>query len=315
MMFSIIEHIEYLMTCHDCVVIPGWGAFIANYGRACFDEERSVLERPQRTIGFNASVNHNDGLLAQSLVCHEGLDYDEAVRFIADSVTSFRQQLSMGSEVSMGRLGYFRSNEGNRVEFVPFFRDNATDQYYGLADFEIQTVESLELAAREADAQDESPAAIVPQERNLFSRKAVRIAASAAALIGLGIVLSTPIIVDRNHDQAGMTLEVTAPQTQQLGMTVQQGVVPQEIAVVDAHQGIAATGNTSGKYYMVIATLRNQQEWDAFKTANASLVPYMKILDYKGMMCVYVARSDDYSHLMGLRSELPERLRDVWIYN
>ena len=66
---------------------------------------------------------------------------------------------------------------------------------------------------------------------------------------------------------------------------------------------------------MVIATLRNQQEWDAFKTANASLVPYMKILDYKGMMCVYVARSDDYSHLMGLRSELPERLRDVWIYN
>ena len=315
-MFSIIEHIEYLMTCHDCVVIPGWGAFIANYDKAGFYEERSVLERPQRTIGFNASVNHNDGLLAQSLVRCEGVSYDEAMRFIADSVTSFRQQLAMRSEVSMGRLGYFRSNDGNLIEFVPFFRDNATDQYYGLADFGIHTVESLELAAREADAQEEeAPAAVVPQERNLFSRRATRIAASAAALIGVGILLSTPIIVDRNHDQAGMTLEVTAPQTQQLGMTVQQGVVPQEIAVVDAHQGIAATGNTSGKYYMVIATLRNQQELDAFKTANAALVPYMKILDYKGMMCVYVARSDDYSHLMGLRSELPERLRDVWIYN
>ena len=252
-MFSIIEHIEYLMTCHDCVVIPGWGAFIANYDKAGFDEERSVLERPQRTIGFNASVNHNDGLLAQSLVRCEGLSYDEAMRFIADSVTSFRQQLAMRSEVSMGRLGYFRSNDGNLIEFVPFFRDNATDQYYGLADFGIHTVESLELAAREADAQEEAPAAVVPQERNLFSRRATRIAASAAALIGLGILLSTPIIVDRNHDQAAMTLEVTAPQTQQLGMTVQQGVVPQEIAVVDAHQGIAATGNTTGKYYMVIA--------------------------------------------------------------
>ena len=47
----------------------------------------------------------------------------------------------------------------------------------------------------------------------------------------------------------------------------------------------------------------------------AALVPYMKLLDYKGMMCVYVARSDDYSQLMGLRDELPEPLRDIWIYN
>ena len=41
----------------------------------------------------------------------------------------------------------------------------------------------------------------------------------------------------------------------------------------------------------------------------------MKMLDYKGMTCVYVARSDDYAQLMSLSNELPERLRDVWIYN
>ena len=41
----------------------------------------------------------------------------------------------------------------------------------------------------------------------------------------------------------------------------------------------------------------------------------MKMLDYKGYTCVYVARSDDYGTLMDLRSELPDRLRDVWIYN
>jgi hypothetical protein len=303
------------MTCHDCVVVPGWGAFIANYGRACYDDDRSVLMRPRRAIGFNPSVNHNDGLLAQSLVRHEGLDYDEAVRFIADSVTTFRQQLAMGSEVSMGRLGYFRSNEGDLVEFVPFSKANATDQFYGLADFEISTVEALERAAQEAADVEEAPAAVVPQGRNLFSRNATRIAASAAVLIGLGIMLSTPIIVDRNHDQAGLTLEVSAPQSQQLGVTVQQGVVSQGVTMVDGYQGIAGTGNTSGKYYMVVATLRNQQELDAFKKSNSALVPYMKILDYKGMMCVYVARSDDYAQLMSLRSELPERLRDVWIYN
>ena len=308
-MFSIIEHIEYLMTRHDCVAIPGWGAFIANYRTARFDDGRNVMEHPRRIIGFNASADHNDGLLAQSLMRREGLEYNEAMRFIADSVTSFRQQLSKGTEVSMGRLGYFKLNEGQHIEFTPSEGHEVCDRFYGLTDMEIKKVAVLEQENQEA------PAAIVPEGRNLFARKAVRIAASVAVLIGLGIVLSTPIIVDRTHNMAGMAPEVMAPQAQQLDVTVQQGVAAQPIEVVESHPAIASVGNTAGKYYMVIATLRNQQELDAFKSKYSSLVPYMKMLDYKGYTCVYVARSDDYNALMGLRNELPERLRDVWIYN
>ena len=314
-MFSIIEHIEYLMMRHDCVVVPGWGAFIANYTEARYDESDSVLERPHRAIGFNASANHNDGLLAQSLMRREGMSYDDAMRLVADSVTTFRQQLAMDCEVSVGRLGYFRRNQGRYIEFVPFHKANACDQYYGLDNLPIKTVAVLEQERAEREANQQR--AIVPKERNLFSRKAVRIAASIAVLIGLGIVLSTPIIVDRSHqDMAAMSPTVTAPQAQQLStVTVQQGVQPQNFIVSDAFPGIAAVSNTAGKYYMVIATLRNQQELDAFKEGYPALVPYMKLLDYKGMMCVYVARSNDYGKLMSLRSELPERLRDVWIYN
>lgn len=314
-MFSIIEHIEYLLTCNDCVVVPAWGAFIANYKSACYDDGREVMECPRRTVGFNAGVSHNDGLLAQSLMRREGMTYEQAMSFIADSVTTFRQQLAMDCEVSMGRLGYFRRNEGRYIEFVPFCRDNASDQYYGLADLEVKTVGALERELAEVEAAQQEPAAaIVPKNRNLFSRKAAQVAASVAVLIGLGVVLSTPIIVDRQHNMASMIPEVTAPQSQQLAPTVQEGVVSQGITSVNPYPGIAAAGNTAGKYYMVIATLRNQQELDAFKAANASLVPYMKMLDYKGMMCVYVARSDDYGKLMSLRGELPEGLRNVWLY-
>ena len=190
--------------------------------------------------------------------------------------------------------------------------DEACDRYYGLADFSIKTVSTLEQEANE----QEVGTAIVPDDRNLFSRKAVRIAASVAVLLGLGVVLSTPIIVDRSHEMASLSPEVSAPQAQQLGsVTVQQGVMPGAFETVGNHPAIAAVGNTAGKYYMVIATLRNQQELDSFKAKYADLVPYMKMLDYKGYTCVYVARSDDYGTLMDLRSELPDRLRDVWIYN
>lgn len=314
MMFSIIEHIEYLITCHDCVVVPGWGAFIANYDASTYDATKSVMARPRRSIGFNASVSHNDGLLAQSLMRREGIGYNAAMKFIADSVTTFRQQLSLDSEVSMGRLGYFRRNEGRFIEFVPFYHANGSDQFYGLGDLEIKDVATLERDATAAE--EESVAAIVLKERNLFSRKAIRTAASVAVLLGLGVLLSTPIIVDREQQSmASMAPALTAPQPQQLGVTVEQGVSSQGITTVTANPTIASVGNETGNYYMVIATLRDQHELDAFKNANPSLVPYMKILKYKAFMCVYVARSDDYDQLMGLRNELPEHLRDVWIYN
>ena len=313
MMISIIDHIEYLITRYDCVIVPGWGAFIANYDASSYDAEAGVMSRPRRSIGFNASVSHSDGLLAHSMMRREGMDYNEAMKYIADSVTTFRQQLAMDSEVSMGRLGYFRRNEGRFIEFVPFYQGNGSDQFYGLDDMAIKDVATLE---RDAAMAEEMPAAIVPQERNLFVRKAVRAAASVAVLIGLGVILSTPIIVNRNHqDMASMTPTITAPHAQQLGVTVEPGVTTGEITPVAAQPTIASVGNESGHYYMVIATLRNQQELDAFKSANPSLVPYMKMMKYKEFMCVYVARSDNYDTLMSLRDELPESLRDIWIYS
>lgn len=115
-----------------------------------------------------------------------------------------------------------------------------------------------------------------------------------------------------------MAPTVTAPHSQQLGeVTVEQGVVAQPVAAVEQPQqpSLANVGNDAGQYYMVIATLRNDQELAAFKNKYPQLVPSMKLLDYKGMTCVYVARSDDYNALMSLRDQLPEPLRDVWIYN
>lgn len=316
MMFSIIEHIEYLITHHDCVAVPGWGAFIANYSNAHYDEDSCVFSRPLRTIGFNSSVIYNDGLLVQSIMKREQLSYDDTMRFIADSVTAFRQQLAMNCEVSMGRLGFFRSNEDDHIEFVPFFHGNASDQFFGLTDMEIKTVSTLEAELQSEAAPASESTVILPKRQNLFSRRASKIAASVVVLLGLGIMLSTTNIVDRSrHDMASMAPEISAPQPQQLGTTVQQGVVAQSPQVIAQHPAIESVGNTTGKYYMVIATLRNQQELDAFKSKYASLVPYMKLLDYKGLTCVYVARSDDYAKLMSLRDQLPERLRDVWIYN
>ena len=38
-MISMIEHIEYLMLSHDCVVVPGFGAFIAQHNESIIPSE------------------------------------------------------------------------------------------------------------------------------------------------------------------------------------------------------------------------------------------------------------------------------------
>ncbi|MDE6547663.1 MAG: SPOR domain-containing protein, partial [Muribaculaceae bacterium] len=40
-------HIEYLLTRHDCVIVPGIGAFIATETEAFIDLENGVI-RPRR---------------------------------------------------------------------------------------------------------------------------------------------------------------------------------------------------------------------------------------------------------------------------
>ena len=76
-MITICEHIEYLLRNHDCVIVPGWGAFIAQYQPASFTEDGQMLP-PSRLIGFNASISHQDGLLASSVMRREKISYDAA---------------------------------------------------------------------------------------------------------------------------------------------------------------------------------------------------------------------------------------------
>ena len=86
MMISLVQHIEYLMIYNDCVVIPGWGALIANYRPSTV--KGSIMECPQRTIAFNGDINHNDGMLANSLMRRHHMSYEQACSFIADKLSN-----------------------------------------------------------------------------------------------------------------------------------------------------------------------------------------------------------------------------------
>lgn len=315
-MYTIIEHIEYLLTSHDCVVIPGWGALVAQYGESHYNPVAGHIERPRREVGFNASVNHNDGMLAQSIVRREGISYDDAMRVVSKSVSMFRQQLSQGNEVSLGRLGFFKSTDDQRIEFIPFYHERSNDNYFGLHNVKLRP---LSEEAHRAEA----AAAFAPQSprRHAWSRP-LQVAASILVLLCLTVVLTTPVIVNRNHqDYATLNLpKVTMPQQQVLDMTAADNGTQQAPADHPTEQEANVEPASSllldegGNSLLVVASLSSMEQVEVYKQHHADLADKMQVSKAsKKLYHVYVARSNDKKHLYALKAQLPDKYKKAWV--
>mgnify|MGYP003287733752 CR=1 FL=1 len=67
-MKNLARHIELLLRDNDCVILPGFGGFIAHTVPAYYASEEHLYYPPTRNISFNASITMNDGLLAQPMM-------------------------------------------------------------------------------------------------------------------------------------------------------------------------------------------------------------------------------------------------------
>lgn len=300
-MISLIEHIEYLMMHHDCVVVPGWGALIAQYSPSHYDAPRRVVARPQRQLSFNAAVCHNDGLLAHSLMRRHGLSYDEAVSTIANHVTSLKKQLEMGGEVSFGRLGYFQATEGGQAEFMPYYHDTSNDEYFGLRS--VHFCPLAELLAEQDAAQ--STRSHVLGDRNQFLRQVARVAASIIVLLGLAIVLTTPVLHNGDQQLAGLHMPVTKA-------TVEQQATPALTQNTQQEQQVVAA-TTQGQFMLVIATLSSKRQVKAFKQAHPDMASKMQVQKRGKIYRVYVQRGNDRDVLETARQQLSAQFADAWV--
>lgn len=126
----LFNHIEFLLPKHNCVIIPDFGGFVVNVIPARYDSEQCLLP-PTYAVVFNKALNHNDGLLANSICEVENVPYDAACRKIKDAVKEINQALLQNTQVVCGSLGVMTKDEDDNIKFV----SNSTliyPSYYGL---------------------------------------------------------------------------------------------------------------------------------------------------------------------------------------
>ena len=309
-MISMIEHIEYLMLSNDCVVVPGFGAFIAQYTSSNNCAQNSTFTSPKRSISFNASINHTDGLLANSIAKKASIPYAEALKQIEKSTTICRQALSDGSEVPFGRLGFFISNAEGHIEFIPFHHELANDDFFGLQSFSFPTLaeRNAQVATEETVSETYSEPEINIGRRNWFSHKAVQIAASIVMLVCLTFALSTPIIVDKPTHQLA-TLNVPTPT-----MPKHKVVKTEEISLqkqVDAASE-KKEANSNGRYAIIICSLKKQSQVAQYFQENKDINP-ANVIKKNGYYMIYFNRGDNYQELVKEAKQMPKPYTEFWI--
>lgn len=138
-MSSMIEkHIAHLLHYHDCVIVPGLGGFVANFKSAAILPGQNLFVPPLKEIGFNRSLLHQDGLLANHIALAKGVSYSEASGIIAAFVGDARSRIASGETVSMGEVGSLRGDAIGNILFSPNESASFLPDALGLSTFRFE---------------------------------------------------------------------------------------------------------------------------------------------------------------------------------
>ncbi len=327
-MINITLHIEYLLTRHDCVILPGWGAFLSQHSKAFSFEDTCQFKKPGKFYVFNSAVNHNDGLLVNSIVRREGLSYEMAVREVEVFVASLNKQIEYDDVVSIGRIGCFRKQFGNLV-FEPYHVANSCDDNFGLVDLSIKTIQQLTAASDEPQVSE----TLVDSNVILtFGRRFVKVAASIVVMIGLAFMLSTPLTVDDSVDYAALNSAIKVRAPQKAITLAEEGVlsialpedniIQQEIVVVndaqekthqnsEAQEALDIPHNSNGLFYLIVASLDTKSQAEKFISSHTQ--DDLRILECDGRYRVYAAQSNSYKTLKKVSEYLNAKYPGCWI--
>lgn len=200
-MNNIVEHIDYLVRRHECVVLPSWGAFIAHHRPAYFDIERGKMFPPKREISFNSSVDHSDGLLVASIARRQGISFEKASIIVSREIESMKHQLEHDGEIALGNIGKFTYQKGLAPTFEP------SNKYHASASSFMQPLEIMPVVniAQENAIRQRIKSNKARSRRRRFALQTAKFAAAIAVVATITVSLINFGNYSRNDNLATVT--------------------------------------------------------------------------------------------------------------
>jgi hypothetical protein len=157
------EIVGDLLVTHNCVIIPGFGGFIAKTESASIDRVKGVMTPPRKSLLFNRQLINNDGLLINEVSRRELKSYAESLITVDATVSDWKKQLSSGLPVEIDRVGKLYLDNTGHVAFEQDRYFNLLMASYGMGS--VQFVPESQLSnveKEEVEEQSVSRTPIVP---------------------------------------------------------------------------------------------------------------------------------------------------------
>lgn len=330
-MIDIARHIEFLLLHHDCVVVPGFGAFMINDEGARYDVESHCFMPPSRTIGFNPEVRHNDALLTGSISRREGVSLEAARSALDTSVASLNHQLQLCGEVPFGNLGSFSAGVSpDAPVFAPSEWSLPVRRYSCLAPVEVMPL------VTETEDEGIIPEESVARRQVVFPAPLKFVASIIAIMVGLGILYSTTSLVqsprlnfasldtgigsrieNRAVDTAELVgslsreilLNIAMPEDEECSLPVETSVKAD--AVNTGANAIAAASAVPGRYIIVVGSFPSKRaaERHIAHVGDNSL----RIIEMDGNYRVYASSASNINDARRLAESITATYPTAWV--
>jgi cell division septation protein DedD len=196
---DISGYIRELLFRHDCVIVPGFGAFIGNYFPARTDRKEGLLEPPSRKITFNRHLTGNDGLLIGHISSVMAVGYVSAREIVKEWSEDLRIKIMADKPVTIDLLGTFTLNYERAIIFEPDLTVNYLLSSYGLSAYYRQPVSGFDVRKKALEKRHDH-AMSQPTMRSLLARAAV----IGPILIALALVPFNDRIFRSNVEESNL---------------------------------------------------------------------------------------------------------------
>jgi len=158
-------YIKELLLLNDCVIIPEFGGFVANYKPAAI--EHNQFFPPTKEIAFNNKLISNDGLLINYISETEEINYFDAKQKLDSFVEESLLNLERNRNVHFEGVGYLHYDSRENLLFEPQRRENLLVDSYGLQNFSYEKLYQRQMPKPAFKVEYREPVPIIFQKRKL----------------------------------------------------------------------------------------------------------------------------------------------------
>lgn len=160
---EISQYIKEILLLNDCVIIPEFGGFVANYKPATV--ENNQFFPPTKEIAFNNKLVSNDGLLINFISEAEGIDYFSAKLKLDSFVEETLLNLERNRNVYFDGIGYLHYDSRENLQFEPQLKQNLLVESYGLQNFSYEKLYQRQMPKPAAKIEYREPVPVIFEKR------------------------------------------------------------------------------------------------------------------------------------------------------